>query len=277
MERPVPETVYRGDIAKLLEKVDRERGLDLAQYRRAYVERRIASRLRALGMHTYRQYSRYIEDHPEEYARMLDALTINVTEFFRDPPVYRLFRDEVVPSIVDAKRKGRQRIIRVWSAGCATGEEAYTLAMCFHSALGADAPGFMLTVTGTDIDPGALAVAAANRYDVAKLSHIPREDQARYVTVSGDTFSFKPEITRLVRFRPLNLFQDPPIKVVDLIFCRNVFTYFTREQQARVLDSFCSALARGGHLVLGRSEKMAPGVVGCFDTVSGRERIYRKR
>jgi chemotaxis methyl-accepting protein methylase len=269
--------VYRGDIGRLLAKVDRERGLDLSQYRLPYVERRVAARLRALGLHTYRQYARHLDEHPDEYARMLDTLTINVTDFFRDAPVFDIFRDQVVPAIIQAKRAGRQRIIRAWSAGCATGEEPYSLAMAFLDALGPDATRFMVTITATDIDPRVLEVAAKGEYDIAKLQHIPEADRERYVEIGGDTFRLRPEVCRMVRFRTLNLFVDQPVNLVDLVFCRNVFIYFTREQQAHALGAFHAALARGGYLVLGRSEKLAGEYAELFEPVSGRERIYRKR
>jgi two-component system CheB/CheR fusion protein len=97
MEHPGTEQVYRGDIGKLLAKVGQDRGLDLTQYRRAYVERRVAARLRALNLHTYRQYSRVLDADPDEYSKLLDTLTINVTDFFRDPPVYQAFRERIIP------------------------------------------------------------------------------------------------------------------------------------------------------------------------------------
>lgn len=277
VERIAPDTVYRGDIGRLLAKIDRERGLDLSQYRRPYVERRFASRLRALGLHTYRQYARHIDEHPDEYAHMLDTLTINVTDFFRDEPVFTIFRGKVVPEIIRSKQTGRQRIIRAWSAGCATGEEPYSLAMAFLDGLGADAARFIVTITATDIDPRALEVAAKGEYDVAKLQHVPKADQQRYLDVGETTFRIRPEVSRLVRFRPLNLFEDQPVKVVDLVFCRNVFIYFTREQQAHALGAFYAALSRGGYLVLGRSEKLAGEFAERFEPISGRDRIYRKR
>jgi chemotaxis protein methyltransferase CheR len=241
------------------------------------VERRIAARLRALNLHTYRQYARYIKTNPDEYASLLDALTINVTDFFRDPPVYQLFRTRVVPEIIQRKVKSRHRMVRVWSAGCATGEEPYSIAMSFLSALGPDEDGFMLNVVGTDLDPIALATAARAEYDIAKLKHIPKADQVRFVEVIGDRFRIRPEVTKHVRFRPLNLFTDEPIHVVDVLFCRNVFIYFTREQQAKVLARFSESLARGGYLVLGRSEKMAAASAADFELVEGRDRVYRKR
>lgn len=277
MEQAGTETVYRGDISRLLAKVADERGLDLTQYRCPYVERRIAARLRALNLHTYRQYSRFLDTNPEEYAKLLDALTINVTDFFRDQPVYQLFRGSVVPEIIERKKHSRRRLIRVWSAGCATGEEPYSLAMTILSALGNDASTFLLTVTATDLDPNALERARKAEYDVAKLKHIPKTDQIRYCEVQGDIFRIKPEVTRLVKFRTLNLFTDEPIHMVDVIFCRNVFIYFTREQQAKVLSAFADSLTHGGYLVLGRSEKLASSVAGSFELISGRDRVYRKK
>jgi chemotaxis protein methyltransferase CheR len=264
MEHAGAEQVYRGDITKLM-------------YRQAYVERRIAARLRAVNLHTYRQYTRYLDSDPSEYAKLLDALTINVTDFFRDPTVYKMFRDQIIPRILSEKTRTRHRGIRVWSAGCATGEEPYSLAMAFLAELARDERGLMLSVVGTDIDPAVLERAQRAEYDVAKLGHISRADQSRFVVVKGDTFKISPEVTRHVKFRPLNLFTDEPIHMVDVIFCRNVFIYFTREQQAKVLGGFARSLTRGGYLVLGRSEKMAASMTGAFELVNGRERIFRKR
>jgi chemotaxis methyl-accepting protein methylase len=277
MEHPGIEHVYRGDLGKLLAKVGRDRGLDLTQYRPAYVERRVAARLRVLNMHTYRQYARVLDADPNEYAKLLDTLTINVTDFFRDPPVYTAFRDQIIPSIIEGKTRSRQRMIRVWSAGCATGQEPYSLAMAFLSAKDFQERSFMLSVVGTDLDPRALQTAKTAEYDVGALTHIPKAEQHRFVIVDGKTFHFTPEVTRHVKFQRLNLFSDEPIHMVDVIFCRNVFIYFTRDQQAKVLDAFHRSLARGGYLVLGRSEKMASGLSAMYETVSGRDRIYRKR
>ncbi|HEY3316928.1 MAG TPA: protein-glutamate O-methyltransferase CheR [Coriobacteriia bacterium] len=276
MELPEADSVYRGDLDRLIRKVREERGLDLHQYRRAYAERRLAARMRTLTLHTYRQYERYLDAHPDEYSKLLDTLTINVTDFYRDGSVYEILRGNVIPSLLKEKARARQRSIRVWSAGCATGEEAYSVTMAFLSAMGRDADDFLLNVFATDIDPRALETAREATYDVAKLPHIPKAEQMRFVEKSKDTFRIKPEVTQHVRFKRLNLFEDEPINIVDVILCRNVFIYFTREQQARVLESFWRVLYRGGYLVLGRSEKMAPALAARFELVSGRERVYRK-
>jgi len=269
-------SVYRGNLDKLILKIDAERGIDLGNYRRQYLERRLAARLRNLGLHSYRQYSDLLDREPGEYTALLDALTINVTEFYRDTTVFDIFRTEIVPLMIESKLGTRHRMIRVWSAGCATGEEPYSIAMSFLDALGDRHRDFLLTVLGTDLDPDALAKARKAEYHKDKLRTIPPEHQVRYLQMHGETFNVRPEVTRHVKFRQMNLFSDRPMSVVDVIFCRNVFIYFGREQQSEVLEHFWSALARGGFLVLGRSEKLAASVSDKFELYNGRERIYRK-
>lgn len=270
--------VYRGDLDKLLAKISSYRGLDLGQYRRQYLERRLAARLRTVGLHTYRQYAQLLDENPAEYAALLDTLTINVTDFFRDPSVYHKFRHSVVPDLLREKRSGRQRMIRAWSAGCATGEEAYSVTMAVMDAMErqGDEERFLLSVFGTDLDPKALAIAKRAEYDAEALRHLPHLYRTKYVEVQGSTMRIRPEVTQHVRFSLLNLFEDKPISVVDVIFCRNVFIYFSREQQEKVLERFWTSLSRGGFLVLGRSEKLAQSFMKRFDLVSGKERIYRK-
>lgn len=266
----------RGDTAKLIAQIERDRGFDLSQYRLTYVERRLGTRLRALNLLTYRQYATYLTEHPQEYTKLLDTLTVNVTDFFRDPPVWKVIRGEVVPAILKAKSSAAQRVIRLWSAGCATGEEPYSLAMAFLSAMGDDAPKYLLSVTATDLDPIALATAAKAEYEVSKLEHIPRTERVKFVEADSKNFRIKPEVTERVRFRTLNLFSDPPPLAMDLILCRNVFIYFSREQQERITNVFHRALARGGHLVLGRTEKMPSGSAEGFVPVCSKERVYKK-
>jgi chemotaxis methyl-accepting protein methylase len=274
-ERP-GDAIYRGNLAKLLEKVREERGLDLTQYRVRYLERRISARLHMLNLHTYRQYVAYLDEHPDEYATLLDALTINVTQFFRDDSVFDLFRSDIIPSLMAQKAARHQRMIRVWSAGCATGEEPYSIAMAFKSQIERSKSGidFLLLVIG--IDRQALQVARKAEYPYSQLAQLSKPDKVKYVEVHGDRFKMKPEITRHVKFEYLNLFEDKPIHVVDVIFCRNVFIYFNREEQERMLDVFWGALSKGGYLVLGRSERVLPNVAKRWELISGRERIYRK-
>jgi chemotaxis methyl-accepting protein methylase len=268
--------IYRGNVDRLVGKVRDERGLDLSNYREHYVERRIATRLRALRLHSYRQYADYLDAHPDEYSRLIDTLTINVTDFYRDAPVFDLFRRQIVPDMIEAKLASRQRMIRCWSAGCATGEEPYSMIMSFLSGIEKSGQPFKLSVTGTDLDEDALRVARKGEYPLEKLKNIPSSHRLRYLDIGEETFRVKQEVRRCARFNRLNLFSDKPMNIVDVIFCRNVFIYFSREQQERALSVFLGALARGGHLVLGRSERLAPNMAKRFELVNGRERIYRK-
>ncbi len=275
-EHPV-ESVNRGNLDRLLAKVSEDRGLDLAQYRPRYVERRVAVRLSALGLHTYRQYASYLDAHPEEYAVLLDTLTINVTQFFRDPTVYAVFRDKVIPTLIATKTAKKQHLLRAWSAGCSTGEEPYSLAMSMLDGVRrAKAEGMLLSVTGTDIDRNALAVAKRGEYPIAQLAHIPVMDKHLYLDIEGDAFRMKPEVMKAVRFQYLNLFEDAPIHGVDVVFCRNVFIYFNHEEQERMVRSFWNGLSRGGFMVLGRSERLAPVFARQFEMVDAKERVYRK-
>ena len=267
----------RGDLDKFMEKVLRDRGFDLTQYRRAYVERRLAARLRNLELHTYREYADLLEADPTEHAQMLDTLTINVTDFFRDAAVWNILRNRVIPDLVADKLRGRSRTIRIWSAGCATGEEPYSIAMMVLDVLGKDADKFLINVLGTDLDPDVLRVAERARYSRDALKHIAPSYQVRFTHVVGKKeFEIKPDVARLVRFKRSSLFGDSPMKVADLILCRNVFIYLDRPKQMAVLERFWGSLARGGYLVLGRSEKMPAEMVRRFESIEPRERIYRR-
>ena len=277
MQQEPVEVLARGSLAKLLRKVMAERGLDLSQYRERYVERRVAVRLHSLGLHTYSQYAAYLDRNPDEYHVLIDTLTINVTQFFRDPEVFDLFRRDVLPAILERKMERRQRILRVWSAGCATGEEPYSLAMALLDGIpriGAD--GISPSVIGTDLDRTAIATAKHAEYPIRQLEQIPRPDRLRYVDLGQETFTIKQHVRDMVRFRYLNLFEDSPIHGVDAIFCRNVFIYFNKTDQERLIRVFGESLVRGGYLVLGRSERLTPDLSGAFELVDGRQRIYRK-
>lgn len=269
--------VYRGNLDGLVVKMSRERGIDLDHYRRTYLERRVSARVRALELHSFRQYIDYLDQDPEEYTRLLDALTINVTEFFRDTPVWDAIRHKAVGPMVEAKRSARSRTIRLWSAGCATGEEPYSLAMLMLDMLGKDASKFLLSVYATDLDAEALKKARAGVYDNDKLARIPPSYQVRFTRrLDESSFEIAPEVRRLVRFAQVNLSERAPVRVIDLLLCRNVFIYLDRQQQAKVLDVFMSALGKGGYLVLGRSEKLSQQAADALVHVDGKERIYRK-
>jgi chemotaxis protein methyltransferase CheR len=277
MADATPPFVVRGSLDRLIEAVSEQRGIDLSQYRRPYVERRVLARLRVLGITSYRHYIDLLSEDPGEYDRLMGTLTINVTDFFRDKGVWDVLKRRVLPDILEQKSAGRSRTIRAWSAGCSTGEEAYSLAMTLLDLLGEDAKGHLVSVLASDLDPVALATAERGVYRLERRRRIPVHYQVRFTrTLDSSEFEVLPEVRRLVRFRRLSLFDEAPLKVLDLILCRNVFIYFDREEQARALERFQGALARGGYLVLGRSEKLSAEAARCLEVVDGRERVYRK-
>ncbi len=268
---------FRGSLDKLIARIDDARGLDLSSYRRSYLERRIAARLRVAGVHSYRQYGDLLEADPHEYERLIDTLTINVTDFFRDKVVWDSLVRKALPELIASKQGGRTKTIRVWSAGCATGEEPYSLAMMLLGELGDAAKEYSISITATDLDADALARAERGVFAKERRRHIPPSYQVRFTrNVDGGSFEVLPEVRRLVRFQRMSLFDPTPLRVIDLVTCRNVFIYFDHDQQARVLENFWRALTRGGYLVLGRSEKLQPEAAQLFEHVDGKERIYRK-
>lgn len=264
-------------MSRLLTRLAVSHGVDLVQYREAYLERRIAARMRARGVETFRRYGDIIDEDPMEIERLLDAISINVTDFFRDKVVWTSIRQDALSEILQRKRDTNSRTIRAWSAGCATGEEPYSLAMMLLDELGAQAADHNVSVLATDVDRKALETARKGRYPKARLRTIPSDYRLRFTRTSSDSeFEVLPEVRKIVRFHEESLFVAPPARCMDVILCRNVFIYLGREQQARVLEGFWHALAQGGYLVLGRSEKMSVEASKTFEAVNGRERVYRK-
>lgn len=251
-------------------------GLDFSLYRRGTLKRRIESRLRATGCSDYLSYIAVLNRQPQEYDRLVDAVAINVTEFFRDPETFEALKGFVIPEIVRLKAAQGRRIIRAWSAGAAQGEEAYSLAILFLEVLGEEFERFQVKVYGTDIDPTSLTQAKAGLYPPSALRRVEARILKRYFHPVGDRVAVAEEVKALTRFHPHNLVSDAYLQHVDLILCRNVVIYFTRPLQEFVYSNFALALNGGGFLVLGRVESLWGNTAGTFEPANLRERIYRK-
>jgi len=268
--------VNRGSLQRFTDALRIARGVDLGLYRPRYVERRIATRLQALGLLTYRQYAARLESDSAEFDRLMSALTINVTQFFRDAGTFESLRALVVPQVLAKARPGSARTVRVWSAGCATGQEAYSIAMCLLAAGVTAKAGLSLSVLGTDIDPGALDRARRAEYSAAEVADIPAELRERFAQSAGDGYRLTEEVRAACRFVRASLFDPAPGRGYDVVLCRNVFIYLRHEQQVILIERFREALHPGGHLVLGRSERLSAGEGRPFEAADARERIYRK-
>ena len=264
------------EFEELTRKISRDRGFACASYKEKCLRRRIAVRMRARGVHSYADYARVLDNDAAEYDRLLDALTINVTKLFRNWSMYELLGDVVVPALwkTDMPR------IHIWSAGCSSGEEAYSLAILFHrhaSEHGQLSRADRIDVLGTDIDRASLNAAELGQFAESAFDETPCELRERYFS-ANPPFTIVPAIRRHVRFQRRDLLDEFPIAPggFQLIACRNVLIYFDRDTQERLLMRFHEALAPGGFLVLGKVETLLGPVRSRFAPIDARERIFRR-
>ena len=239
---------------ELLDFVHEARGFDYSQYKRPSLMRRFEKRMQTAGVDTYEDYRSYLEAEPREFAELLDTILINVTGFFRDPAAWEYLAKEIVPRIIEQKPVGER--IRAWSAGCATGEEAYTIAMLFAEALGAEAYAKRVKIYATDLDDDALTKARHARYDMKAIEAVPENLRAEYFEEANSGSTLRGDIRRSVVFGRNDLLSDPPISKVDLLVSRNTLMYFGAQAQHTVLANFYFALGRGGFLFLGKAEAL---------------------
>ena len=261
--------------AALARQITSDADFVLAAYKDKCIRRRIAVRMRACGVHTYDDYRTVLTGSPAERERLRDALTINVTRFYRNPETWNLVRRVVLPALLDGPAE-----LRAWSAGCASGEEPYTLAVLAADHLDRGGRSSELTrvsIDATDIDRVSLDRARAARYAGPALAEVPGDLVGRYFEADGDGWRVGERVRRRVQVRPLDLSRDPAPRLrYDLILCRNVVIYFDRRTQERVFGVFADALAPGGFLVLGKVETLFGPARDRLTLVDPRERVYRR-
>jgi two-component system, chemotaxis family, CheB/CheR fusion protein len=257
----------------LLEFLKTGRGFDFTGYKRASLERRVRRRMEQVGSSSFGDYLDYLEVHPDEYELLFNAILINVTEFFRDAPAWEYLQGTALPALLEAKPADEP--IRVWSAGCATGQEAYALAMVLAELLDVEEYRERVKIYATDIDEDALAVARQGTYDARQMEGVSEPLRERYFQRQDQRFSFRKDLRRTVIFGRNNLVADAPISRLDLIVCRNTLMYLTADTQSRILHHFHFALRDGGLLMLGRSEMMTSHreLFAAWDL---QKRIFRK-
>ena len=252
-------------------------GLDLGAYKDRCLRRRIAVRMRASGSHNYHEYLAYLDRTPGELECLLDALTINVTKFFRNRGTWTWLGEHALPELL-ARRQGS---VRAWSAGCASGEEPYTMAMLIADGLEQLGRAGWLSrvrIDATDIDRESLERARAARYPRRAFDETPAGLLQRYCQAdSEEQFEVAPGIRQVVSVLRHDLLRDlPAAPPYDLVICRNVIIYFDRETQERLMRAFISALDPGGYLVLGKVETILGPARADLELVEARERVYRK-
>lgn len=231
-------------------------------------------RMRVKGASSFQEYGSILDSDPLEYERLIATLTINVSKFFRNPETYASIAAKLLPEICGLATPA----VRIWSAGCASGEEAYSLAvLCDQHARAERDSSSRFEIVGTDVDADAIASARRARYTEAAFVDTAPAVREMYFPISDGVRSPSPEIRRLVSFQNADLLDDGrPVSRMSLIVCRNVIIYFTRPAQERLFQRFHEVLLPGGFLVLGKVETLLGKSRGMFDSVSGRERIFRR-
>jgi len=261
------------EFSRLKEKIHKERGLDVNQYKENYLKRRLAVRMRALGLRLYGEYLKVLEKDSGEMAVLLDKLTINVTQFFRDPEVFIVFENDILPQMLSSGMKK----ISVWSAGCSSGEEPYSIAISIEeTAEKLGIKGFDYEIHATDIDEAIIYKAIEGKYEGHTLDNVAASRRNKYFIKDGGFYRIKDSIKKKVKFIRANLMKPYLKEQFDFVFCRNVITYFSRELQKNVLLYFHEALKKGGIFFMGKTETMLLEYRDKFKCINIKERIFTK-
>jgi two-component system, chemotaxis family, CheB/CheR fusion protein len=262
------------ELEELLRFIRDSRGFDFTGYKRASIGRRVRRRANELGFESLSGYRDVLEADLDEFTALFNTILINLTGFFRDPAAWQYLEHDTLPEIIT--RHDGDEPIRLWSAGCATGEEPYSLAMIVANQLGIAETARRVKIYATDIDLDALAQARAAVYSEKTVHDVPEAFRATYFEpdVHGRGWMVTPTLRRTVVFGRLDLTKDPPISRVDLVTCRNTLMYLTSETQGFVVPRLQYALGHDGFLFLGRAETVLRGGAGRFAAVSLRHRIF---
>jgi two-component system, chemotaxis family, CheB/CheR fusion protein len=236
----------------LLYYLQQNRGFDFTGYKRPSLMRRVSKRMQLVDIDSFVDYMDYLEVHPEEFSQLFNTILINVTSFFRDPAAWGYLGEEIVPRLLQEKQPDEP--IRVWSAGCASGEEAYTVAMVLTEVMGIEAFRRRVKVYATDVDEEALNIARQASYSTRDLQAIEADLRTKYFEPLNGRHIFRADLRRSVIFGRHDLIQDAPISKLDLLISRNTIMYFNSEMQARILARFHFALNEKSYLFLGRAE-----------------------
>ena len=241
-------------LENLLEYLRQSRGFDFTGYKRNSLQRRIQKRMAMVSINDYSDYVDYLEVHPDEFELLFNTILINVTAFFRDKPAWDYLQNEIIPRIIHAKKTNET--VRVWSAGCASGEEAYSMAILLAEALGENDFRNRVKIYATDVDEEALAEARHARYTVDKLEAIDPVLREKYFYETPEGIIFRSDLRRQLIFGRHDLVQDAPISRLDLLVCRNTLMYMNADTQSEILQRLHFALREDGYLFLGKAEMM---------------------
>jgi chemotaxis protein methyltransferase CheR len=237
-------------------------GIYFPESKKYFIESRIRPRVELLGLKTYTDYLNYLRYSPfrgKELEVLFTLITINETYFFRDEIQFKMIEENILPEIIKSKPRNGFRTLKIWSAGCSTGEEPYTVAMIFLEKMKPRYPDVNVEIIGTDINTAVLEVAKKGVYKLYSVRCVPEDYLKKYFKINGADFHLKDEVKKLVRFDKVNLmdkFQMTSMKNFDLVLLRNVLIYFGEDTKREVVASIYDSLNRGGYLVVGYSETL---------------------
>jgi chemotaxis protein methyltransferase CheR len=262
-------------LAELMHGIYEILGFRADNYEIKHFKRRIHARMRVTKSSTYLDYLENLNRSADERRRLKAALTINVTEFFRNPEVYRAFRTKLMPKLIERKLKDRRKKLRIWSLGTATGEEPHSIAMIVTDSLKNGGERIDVNIIATDIDRAALDIANKGEYE--DISKIPQKYVKRFMEKKSDQkYAFSDSIKNIITFKRHDVFSDPPPKKMDVIFCRNTIIYFNKESKKDLYHLFKDSLVSGGYLVLGMSESFINYRDYGFEAVDRKRHIFKK-
>jgi chemotaxis protein methyltransferase CheR len=271
------EEISDDELAEIGSILSMWRSINIAAYKDKYMKRRVAIRMRSTRCRDAGQYCNLLRQSPQELDLLQKALTIHVSQFYRNPSMFDKLRDEVFPGLFQQSRTNGSGTLRLWCLGCAGGEEPYSLAILLREYFSKELRTVQTVINATDIDAATLRSAQQAEYTAERLKDVPTEHKDRYFRQHGHLFRLVPEIREMVNFLQSDITHTSGHIPSDLVVCRNTLIYFTRPDQGKILHGVADILPEGGILVLGKSETLVGDVRRRFEAVCPVERIYRKR
>ena len=265
-------SISEQDLKEIIEFVQNQRGIDLSYFKPAFLTRRINVRMLMLNIHSSSEYSNLLNSDPNEVGELYDSLSINVTKFYRDKQVWQTFAKKAIPDLLNSIKSSET--IRIWSCGCASGEEPYSLAIMFTEALKHTKHNFK--ILATDINSHALKIAREGTYSLENLRNLDSILITKYFKKINNKYQIRDEIKNLVSFN-LGDITKFPASYLDVVFCRNLLIYYGIDAQDLIFKKFLTVLKNNRYLVLGMDETLwGHKFQNSFVPISPRERIYKK-
>jgi chemotaxis protein methyltransferase CheR len=255
--------------------IKRKIGFNCEDYKQSHLKRRLAVRLRVTKSRSYKEYSVLLLKNTEEEKQLKETLTVNVTELFRNPEMYEYVRAKVLPELI--KRKGENRVVKIWSAGCSNGEEASSIAIMLREVLGASFKRYNISILCTDIDDDSISKAEKALFNPKQLEKISKERLDRFFVKTDNSYMLNDELRKLLKVKHHDMISGPKLSGFDLIYCRNVTIYFEQKLQEILYQDFYNALNEGGYFVMGKTEYLVGPAGRLFKSVDLKERIFQRK